>query len=85
LGRWGGEEFLIVLPDTDLQSAQRLAERLCDAIRQTHFEGLKQVTASFGITVYQDGQVLEEMLHTADVAMYQAKQNGRDQVVVNLS
>jgi diguanylate cyclase (GGDEF)-like protein len=82
LGRWGGEEFLIVLPDTDIQSAERLAERLCDAIRQIHFEGLRQVTASFGITVYQYGQVLEEMLHAADVAMYQAKQNGRDRVFV---
>jgi diguanylate cyclase (GGDEF)-like protein len=82
LGRWGGEEFLIVLPDTDIQSAERLAQRLCDAIRQNHFEGLKQVTASFGVADYRYGHELEEMLHAADGAMYQAKRNGRDQVIV---
>lgn len=81
LGRWGGEEFLIVLPDTDIQSAERLAQRLCDAVRQHHFEGARQVTASFGIAIYR-GQALDEMLHAADGAMYHAKQNGRDQVVI---
>jgi len=83
LGRWGGEEFLIVLPDTDAQSAERLAQRLCDAIRQNHFEGLRQVTASFGVADYRYGQELEAILHAADSAMYQAKQGGRDQVVVS--
>ena len=85
LGRWGGEEFLIVLPDTDIQSAERLAQRLCDATRQNHFEGVRQVTASFGVADYRYGQDLEMMLHAADSAMYQAKQAGRDQVVVSFN
>jgi diguanylate cyclase (GGDEF)-like protein len=82
LGRWGGEEFLIVLPDTDIHSAERLAQRLCDAIRQNRFDGLRQVTASFGVADYRYGHELEEMLHAADGAMYQSKQNGRDRVFV---
>lgn len=82
-GRWGGEEFLIILPDTDLHAAGFLAERLRVALRQSYYGKVSNVTASFGVTAYQAGQNLEEMLHSADSAMYQAKQNGRDQVVVN--
>lgn len=82
-GRWGGEEFLIILPDTDLSAAGMLAERLCNVFRQSCYGKVSNVTASFGVTAYQAGQNLEEMLHFADNAMYQAKQNGRDQVVVN--
>jgi diguanylate cyclase (GGDEF)-like protein len=81
-GRWGGEEFLAVLPETGLAEAQHLSKRLCALVQQSTFEAVPQVTASFGVTTYQAGQTLEESIHAADQALYQAKQNGRNQVVV---
>lgn len=82
LGRWGGEEFLLVLPETDLVSAAHLAEKICEVIRQKRFETINHVTASFGVTTYCAGRNLEDTLHAVDGAMYQAKQNGRDRVIV---
>ncbi|MFN8382776.1 MAG: GGDEF domain-containing protein [Anaerolineales bacterium] len=84
-GRWGGEEFLVILPDTELQAARILAERLCEAVRKGCDGKAYHVTASFGVAAYQEGQHLEEMLHAADNAMYRAKQNGRDQVALSNS
>jgi diguanylate cyclase (GGDEF)-like protein len=82
LGRWGGEEFLIVLPETDLESAQLLAERICRLLRENCIGKVDRVTASFGVTTFRGGRNLEDVLRAADNAMYQAKQNGRGQVVV---
>lgn len=82
-GRWGGEEFLIVLPGTGGEQAQLLAERICQAMKDTRFAATESVSASFGVTAYCPGQNLEDMLHFADSAMYQSKQNGRGQVVVS--
>jgi diguanylate cyclase (GGDEF)-like protein len=81
-GRWGGEEFLLVLPGADLKEARHLAERLCEAIRQRRFETINHVTASFGVAEYWRGCDLEDILHAADQSMYQAKQDGRNRVVV---
>ncbi len=83
LGRWGGEEFLLILPETDTESARCLAERICQMLRKSRYGKIDHVTASFGITTFRNGCSLEEMLHEADRAMYQAKQNGRGQVFVN--
>lgn len=82
LGRWGGEEFLIVLPETELESAKLLAERIRRLLRENRIGKVDHVTASFGVTTFRGDQSLEDMLRAADNAMYQAKQNGRDQVVV---
>jgi diguanylate cyclase (GGDEF)-like protein len=82
LGRWGGEEFLLVLPQTDLTAATLLAERLRELLSRRSFEGVDCVTASFGVTSFRPGQELEDLLHAADRAMYRAKQNGRNQVAV---
>lgn len=83
-GRWGGEEFLIVLPGTECAQAEILAGRICQAMKEAHFGGAENVSASFGVTAYRPGQNVEDMLHFADSAMYQSKQNGRGQVTVNL-
>ena len=80
LGRWGGEEFLLILPDTDREHAALLAERICSIVKEHRFGLLENITASFGVTCYQPGQNLEDLIHFADSAMYQAKQNGRGQV-----
>ena len=83
VGRWGGEEFLILCPDTNLQGARTLAEHLRERIAQTHF-GIDNmtVTASFGVTDYRDGEMIKDCIRRADQALYQAKHNGRNQTVV---
>ena len=80
-GRWGGEEFLLVLPETDIAEAEILAERFREKIEETHFAEKYYITASFSAAAYHVDQNLENLLECADKALYQAKQNGRNQVV----
>lgn len=84
-GRWGGEEFLILLPDTSLAFAVQVAERVRLAIRNASFdflEGRASVTASIGITVYQPGEPYSAAINRADGALLIAKEIGRDRVEV---
>jgi diguanylate cyclase (GGDEF)-like protein len=83
IGRWGGEEFLLVLPETDGAAAKLSADRICNLIRESQFGKVEHVTASFGVSTFQSSWGLDELIHRADLAMYQAKQSGRDQVSVD--
>jgi diguanylate cyclase (GGDEF)-like protein len=85
VGRYGGEEFVVLLPHTDLAESGPILEHLCRAIRDA--SGLLphtsiRVTASFGATSTEGRRSIDanELLREADVALYQAKQKGRDQV-----
>jgi diguanylate cyclase (GGDEF)-like protein len=79
--RIGGDEFAVLLPQTDAEGARQVAERLRSEFREEH--GLPdQVTASFGISSYPHSGSAEELLISADVCLYQAKEGGRDRVVV---
>ncbi|PKM59756.1 MAG: hypothetical protein CVU99_11705 [Firmicutes bacterium HGW-Firmicutes-4] len=80
VGRWGGEEFLFILPDTDESGAMSFAEKVRMRICEAHFEKPKHVTASFGVTVYRGDCRLETIITRADNAMYAAKKAGRNQV-----
>lgn len=84
--RLGGEEFGILLPNTGLQEAQLLAERLRQKIEETSFDFQDQsinMTASLGVSSYKmPAQTLDELFHCADIALYQAKNAGRNQVSV---
>ena len=82
--RWGGEEFIILAPETTGENAENLAKKLCNAIEQYDFDVVGTVTASFGITMHHSGDTNEEIIKRADKAMYQAKENGRNQVVILL-
>ncbi len=79
-GRWGGEEFLLVLPDTPLESAARLAEDLRLQISQLRIFPVPQVTASFGVTSYRSGDTADTLVQRADDLMYEAKAAGRNRV-----
>ena len=85
--RIGGEEYAVVLPFTQLKEAKAIAERLREKVQQFGTEQLtnelenKQLTISIGVAEYNEDTVeFDELLHLADEAMYQAKQNGRNQV-----
>ncbi len=84
IGRLGGEEFAIILPETKLTDAFLMAERLRVAIENIKVSSEKgniNVTASFGISVYsQESASLEDILNKADDSLYQAKRNGRNRV-----
>ncbi len=80
--RWGGEEFIILTPETTKKDVEHLAEKLRLALEQYSFETVGTVTASFGVTRNQDNETKEEILKRVDKAMYQAKENGRNRVVV---
>ncbi len=80
LGRWGGEEFLIVCHETPLEEVARLAERLCKIVASHNFPKVNHVTASFGAVSYSAGLNSEDMLKSADILLYEAKNAGRNQV-----
>lgn len=84
LGRWGGEEFLCVLPNTDLQGGIDSAERFRELISQ-HYVQIEsqrvQTTASIGVANFpHDGKDVSEILRVADAMLYEAKRAGRDRI-----
>jgi diguanylate cyclase (GGDEF)-like protein len=78
LARWGGEEFMILVPEATGAMAVRLAENLRDAVREFAFE--TAVTCSFGVAQFRNEDDMETFIARADGALYQAKINGRDRV-----
>jgi diguanylate cyclase (GGDEF)-like protein len=83
LGRWGGEEFLVILPDTEAATARRIAERLRAAVGGLAVVADREVrlTCSIGLAIYpEDAMDRDTLLQAADSAMYTAKDRGRDQV-----
>lgn len=78
LARWGGEEFVILLPQTAADGATRLAERLRSIVADTSYDKVGRVTASFGIATYRADDDIASLLKRADEAIYKAKQNGRN-------
>lgn len=85
IGRWGGEEFLIVLDNTEPESAALLCEHLREQIEQTDYRSYGQLmhfTMSFGCVKYQPDESLHSLLSRVDKALYKAKNNGRNNVVM---
>lgn len=80
LGRWGGEEFLVICSHADLNSAYILAERIRAAVAGHSFSVVGQKTCSFGVASYRPGDTAETIVNRADMALYEAKQNGRNRV-----
>lgn len=81
ISRWGGEEFLVIVPSVDAPGLQRVAERLRSAIADLPVAPVGQVTASFGTTLIQAGDTLDTVLQRADLALYRAKERGGNRVV----
>jgi len=82
-GRYGGEEFLIVLTQTDIQAAKVFAERICDCVENSFFPDLgpnSRVTVSIGLTEYRMQEDIEKTISRADELLYKAKKGGRNRV-----
>ena len=80
VGRWGGEEFLVICRETQLPGALVLAEKLRQAVESRPFEVAGTMTASFGVAEFRTGELLTETLSRADSALYHAKRCGRNRV-----
>jgi two-component system cell cycle response regulator len=76
--RWGGEEFVILTPNTGLHGAQQLAESIRKLIEEFHFKKAGTMTCSFGVAEFTIGKSKRELLLEADQALYQSKNKGRN-------
>ena len=76
LARWGGEEFMVVVPEVGLAALQALAERLRKSIAELSIEPVAVTSASFGITLFRDGDSVGQLLQRVDQALYRAKRQG---------
>lgn len=82
VGRWGGEEFLIVCPFTDKDGTLAMAINLQKIIRSTDFSVVGHKTASFGISQFKTGESTDDVFKRVDDALYRAKTSGRDRIEV---
>ena len=86
LARYGGEEFVVLLPDTDIEGAKAVANRLIECMANANIphefsEAKPFVTVSIGAAYNREGESMSSILETADKALYQAKEAGRNQVI----
>lgn len=83
VGRWGGEEFMIICPDTDNAGASHLASKIQSAINEYDFEVVHSLTCSFGIGEFREDDRVESAVSRADEALYKAKDLGRNKIIVS--
>jgi len=81
ISRYGGEEFLILVPETSASNAFEMAENLRKIISQYKFDKPPQITVSIGISQFIVGDTINDVLKRADISLYQAKNSGRNKVV----
>lgn len=81
IGRWGGEEFMVLLADSDIEETQRLAEAIRASFAAISYETAGCQTVSIGITQAREDEVLDSICTRVDKALYTAKANGKNQVV----
>ncbi|MDM8561432.1 diguanylate cyclase [Candidatus Parabeggiatoa sp. HSG14] len=78
--RWGGEEFMILVPNNDLENANQLAEKLRGIIATSPFENIPKITSSFGVVQFEHEESGEDFVHRVDELLYLAKHKGRNRV-----
>ena len=81
-GRWGGDEFLLVLPETPLAEAELVAERVREAVERIPPEDFGPLSVSGGVSSSEQGAEWGALLRLADMALYQAKEQGRNRIVL---
>jgi len=80
-GRWGGEEFMIILPVKNIDEASKVAEKIRKKIEEYKFPKVNRVTISAGVTMYKNGDTLKSIIRRVDTALYMAKKSGKNKVV----
>ncbi len=80
VGRWGGEEFIVICPESRLAAAQAVANKLCKMVREFPFDTVGSKTASFGLASIRQGESIDSLIARADRALYRAKTSGRNRV-----
>jgi diguanylate cyclase (GGDEF)-like protein len=80
VARWGGEEFMVLMPQTDLEAAGKVAEKLRLAIAGHAFDKVNEMTVSFGVTAFEPPEDQHSLLKRVDDALYLAKKQGRNRV-----
>ncbi len=81
-GRWGGEEFMIICPETNIEGGRQLADMLCGILKEDKMGEYGPISCSFGVTDMHDNDTAATIIKRVDDAMYQAKDKGKDQVFV---
>ncbi|MCD8492740.1 MAG: GGDEF domain-containing protein [Geovibrio sp.] len=79
-GRWGGEEFLVLCPETAAEDAVRLGERIKSSVACLETKDSRQITVSLGVAQAEEQDTPDSLLFRADKALYQAKNTGRNKV-----
>ena len=80
LYRYGGEEFFLLLPNTDLKGAVELAPRVHQAVREEPFPIIKHLTVSMGVVEYRDKETVDDIIKRVDDLLYDAKHTGRNAI-----
>jgi len=80
IARWGGEEFAILLPNTNINEAETVAKKIYNAVRTENYEQVGNVYASYGVSSYLEEDEELTFFNRVDMALYEAKSNGRDQI-----
>ncbi len=80
VARIGGEEFAIIAPETDINNAAVLAEKLRKVVEEFRFKDIEHITISFGVSQYIYGDTIDDVFKRADIGLYKAKNNGRNRV-----
>ena len=84
IARWGGEEFMVVSPQNDLEQTQTLAEKLRALIEITNFPGAGNITSSFGVAQLTPTDTIRTLTERADKALYRSKSKGRNRVEIEM-
>lgn len=80
VGRWGGEEFIIIAPNSNIESVKKLAEKLRVIIEKFEFDVVKKLTVSFGVSQLKEEDDINSFIKRVDEALYKAKKLGRNRV-----
>ena len=78
--RWGGEEFIVIYPLTNISQAAEASEKIRKQINELTFDSIKNVSCSFGVAQFESDDTMQSLLARADQAMYKAKKSGKNRV-----